>query len=175
MLREARDILPRLPGPGESLHALMTGLYDFMSVVGLVITSHPAPCRILRVATLAFSARNVAELSLLQAKGAVRETRLLCSDFFAKHNAVLFAEARKTLADSGGRIAAPRCHCKVTCLEFEGGGKLVFEGSANLRTNRNIEQFALFNDGALHDWHAQWIDQKIREWEIDQAGSSPTG
>ena len=53
-------------------------------------------------------------------------------------------------------------------LHFTDGAKMVFEGSANLRTNGNIEQFALFNDAGLHDWHAAWIDEKHRAWQSDQ-------
>src|SRR5262249_2598269 len=78
MLREARDILPCIPPPGESLHALMTGLYAFMSVVALVITTHPTPCEMMRVATLAFSARNVQEIVQLASKGALHGVCLLC-------------------------------------------------------------------------------------------------
>jgi hypothetical protein len=36
----------------------------------------------------------------------------------------------------------------------------VFEGSANLRTNKNIEQFTCIHDHALHDFHAGWIDRE---------------
>jgi hypothetical protein len=175
MLRQSADILAHLPQPGESLHALMTGLYDFLPLVGHVITHYPAPCAELRIATLAFNSRNTHEITQLVDGGAVRRVSLLCSDFFAKHNKAEFAEAVRELRQRGMRIAAPRCHAKVTCLHFEGGAKLVFEGSANLRTNGNIEQFALFNDAALHDWHAAWIDGKHREWEIDQAGNPAKG
>jgi hypothetical protein len=166
MLREVGDILPRLPAPGESLHALMTGL---------VITSHATPCKLLRIATLAFSSRNVHEIAQLMDRGAVRSLRLICSDFFAKDNPALFEEARQALAERGAKLAAPRSHAKVCCLEFEGGAKLVFEGSANLRTNSNIEQFSLVNDAELHDWHAAWMDGKTREWESDQSRDSATG
>src|SRR3954451_7189789 len=62
MLRESADILAHLPGPGESLHALMTGLYDFLTLVGHVITHRTAPCAQLRIATLAFSSRNTHEI-----------------------------------------------------------------------------------------------------------------
>jgi hypothetical protein len=175
MLRESADILAHLPGPGESLHALMTGLYDFLTLVGHVITHHAAPCAELRIATLAFSSRNTHEITQLVDSGAVQRVSLLCSDFFAKHNKAEFTEAVRELQARGMPIAAPRSHAKVTCLHFADGGKLVFEGSANLRTNGNLEQFALFNDAALHDWHAAWIDGKHREWEIDQAGSPATG
>src|SRR5262245_42591028 len=97
MLRESADILAHLPGPGESLHALMTGLYDFLTLVGHVITNHPAPCAELRLATLAFSSRNTAELVQLLDSGAVVKASLLCSDFFAKHNKAEFTEAVREL------------------------------------------------------------------------------
>ncbi len=175
MLRDSADILARLPEPGESLHALMTGLYDFMTLVGHVITHHPAPCARLRIATLAFSSRNTHEIAALLDGGAVSCASLLCSDFFAKHNKAEFAEAVRELGERGVRVAAPRSHAKVTCLHFGDGVKLVFEGSANLRTNGNIEQFALFNDAELHDWHAAWIEEKHRAWESDQSRSPEAG
>jgi hypothetical protein len=165
MLRELADVLAHLPGPGESLHALMTGLYDFASVIGLVITSRPCPCLRLRIATLAFSSRNTGQLCQLLDCGAVKSLTLLCSDFFAKHNRAAFSEARHELQSRGQAISAPRSHAKVACVEFSDGLKFVFEGSANLRTNKNLEQFTLTNDAALHDWHAAWMDERHREWQ----------
>jgi hypothetical protein len=41
------------------------------------------------------------------------------------------------------------------------GDKLTLEGSANLRTNSNREQFCLIHDPGLHDWHAAWIDSEV--------------
>lgn len=158
MLREGKDILKHLPQPGESLHALMTGLYDFMTLIGHVITTRP-PCLYLRIATLAFSLRNVAELKALLEAGAVKRLDLLASDFFEKHNKALYSEAQRELGQHGARVSSARCHAKVTCLEFP-GMKLVFEGSANLRTNNNWEQFALFRDDGLHDWHCGWMEGK---------------
>jgi hypothetical protein len=52
---------------------------------------------------------------------------------------------------------------------------LVFEGSANLRTNGNIEQFALFHDAGLHDGHAAWIDGKQHDWQSVQSRSGGAG
>jgi hypothetical protein len=63
----------------------------------------------------------------------------------------------------------------VTCLEFTDGLKLVFEGSANLRTNNNREQFCLVNSAELHDWHAAWIDEAHRVWASEQSRSAGTG
>src|SRR5262245_21271272 len=175
MLRESADILAHLPQPGASLHALMTGTYDFLTLVGHVITHQPAPCAELRIATLAFSSRNTAEIVQLLDSGAVQKVSLLASDFFSKHNKPEWAEAVRDVQARRIAPAPPRCHATVTCLHFADGAKLVVQGSANLRTNGNIEQFALINDPALHDWHALWIDEKHRGWQIEQSRSAETG
>ena len=43
-LRKAAEVLPHLPGPGESLHTLLTGFFDFALVLTCVLRSRPAPC-----------------------------------------------------------------------------------------------------------------------------------
>jgi hypothetical protein len=63
----------------------------------------------------------------------------------------------------------------VSTLAFADGLRLVFEGSANLRTNKNIEQMTTINDADLHDWHAAWIDAKVREHEVNQSRSPEKG
>ncbi|MCI0639271.1 MAG: hypothetical protein L0Y70_09355 [Gemmataceae bacterium] len=83
----------------------------------------------------------------------------MCSEFFREHNPDIFAEVLEALP--GQRIAAGRNHCKVVCIDAD-GGKFAMEGSANLRTNSNREQFVLVNDAALHDWHAAWIDEATK-------------
>jgi hypothetical protein len=169
MPRESVDILAHLPGPGESLHALMRGLYDFMTLVGHVITTRPVPCARLRLTTLAFSSWNTAELCQSYDAGAVQSMSLLASDFFSKHNKAERVEAVREFQTRGQAIAAPRSHCKVTCLEFTDGLKLVFEGSANARSNGNREQFCLVNSAELHDWHSAWIDEAHRVWASEQS------
>jgi hypothetical protein len=57
----------------------------------------------------------------------------------------------------------------VSCLAFADGLRLVFEGSANLRTNKNVVQMTVVNDAGLHDWHSAWIDQKVRDHEVNQS------
>jgi hypothetical protein len=165
-LRAAADVVPRLPGPGESLHALLTGSFDFLLVLTCVIQARPAPCAALRLATLAFSRRNTAELCRLLDSRLVGRLTLLCSDFMAKSNAEVYQGAVAELADYRGQtVASACCHAKVACLAFADGLRLAFEGSANLRTNKNLEQMTVINDPGLHDRHAAWIDAKAREHE----------
>lgn len=161
-LKAARDVLPHLPSPGESMHALLTGTFDFLLLLTVVIQSRPSRCETLRLATLAFSRRNVAELCRLLDSRRVRRVILLCSDFMARANAEVYHGAIEELAEARGQtVASARCHAKVACLAFADGERLVFEGSANLRTNKNVENMTAINDRGLHDWHAAWIDAEV--------------
>ena len=82
--------------------------------------------------------------------------------------------ARRAIADLTGfpcvTVAAARSHCKVVCFDLGKRDALVVEGSANLRTNKNIEQLTAFRGRALHDWHAAWIDELVRADHAPEEG-----
>jgi hypothetical protein len=169
-LKKAAEVLPHLPGPGESLHTLLTGYFDFALVLTCVLRSRPAPCEHARIATLSFGPKNTQEIARWLDEGLVRRVTLLAADFMAKASPKVYQGAVKELVERRGQaVGAARCHAKVVTLAFADGLRLVFEGSANLRTNRNMENLAVINDPGLHDWHAAWIDAKVREHEIEQS------
>jgi hypothetical protein len=168
VLREAADVLAVLPGPGEALHALQTGRYDLCDALDVILTRR-GPAAHLRIATLSFNGRNVQRMKAWTEGGAAPRLTLLCAAFFRTHYPDLFEEVRGILRPPH-RLAASRNHCKVVCFDMADGGKLALEGSANLRTNSNREQFALFHDAGLHDWHAAWIDEEVTKHEGDPGG-----
>ncbi len=167
-LKRAAEVIPHLPGPGESLHTLLTGFFDFALVLTCVLRSRSVPCESLRVATLSFSKRNVQELCGWLDEGLVRRLVLLASNFMAESNAAVYQGAVAELAGQRGQtVTSARCHAKVATLAFADGLRLSFEGSANLSTNRNLENLCVVNDPGLHDWHAAWIDQKVNEHAVE--------
>lgn len=174
-LRRANDALAVLPGEGESAHCLMTGYYDLMHVVA-ELCRREGPVERLRLATLSYNARNLAEIESILNGGAARRVDLLASTFFRNHNRELFGRTRAALAGRGAVAAAPS-HAKVALFSFAGGGVMVFEGSANLRTNRSREQLMMTRDRGVHDWHAAWIDEAIADYERnpepEAAGDGP--
>lgn len=168
--KTAAALLPDLPQPGESVHALMTGRFDLCQVITSVVARLPA-CRHLRIATLCLSRRNAADLlGLAESRPAMRLT-LLTSAFFRGHNKALFEWLAGELADRpNARLAAARSHCKVVCFDLGPGDGVVFEGSANLRTNGNREQLAVIRDWSLHQWHCSWIDELVNADGEEEAG-----
>jgi hypothetical protein len=169
-LKRAAEVVPHLPGPGESLHALLTGYFDFALVLTCVLRSHPSVCEHARIATLSFGGKNVQEMAGWLDAGLVRRLTLLCSDFMEKASPKEYRGAVAELVEERGQVVgSARTHAKVVTLAFADGLRLSFEGSANLRTNRNAENLAVVNDPGLHDWHAAWIDAKVREHALDES------
>jgi hypothetical protein len=169
-LKRAAEMVPHLPGPGESLHTLLTGYFDFALVLTCVLRFRPVPCEHARIATLSFGGKNVQEMAGWLDSGIVHRLTLLCSYFMEKACPDEYRAAVAELVERRRQIVgSARCHAKVITLAFADGLRLVFEGSAHLRTNRNMENLCVISDPELHDWHAQWIDQKVREHEIEQS------
>ena len=175
MLAEARDVVPYLPEAGESLHGLMTGRFDLMHLIVVIVEMKPVALARMRLATLSFNGRNLSEMLRLLDSGKTKQLSLVCSKFFAEHDKDLFEETLQEFHKRGQLVAAPRSHAKVVCLEFTDGTKLVAEGSPNLRTNSNVEQIFIANDTGLHDWHAQWIDQLVTTHAVHKSRSQTAG
>lgn len=164
LLHEADAILTHVPGPGEALHALITGRYNLMHVL-LALLSRVGPAKTIRIATLSYNAKNLAEMFALLDGPAPPVLTLLCSAFFRDHNKAVWEETVTGFRQRKNRCAAARSHAKVITLETVTGVKFALEGSANLRSNGNREQFLLCHDAGLHDFHAGWIDQLVSEHE----------
>ena len=143
----------------------------------VLIERQPAPCAHLRVATLSMKPRNAYELLRLLDRGTVGRLTLLVSEFFRQHHTGVCADLIGELAGRSPchRFGSARSHAKVVCLDFGAGGKMVLEGSANLRTNSNQEQACLLYYAALHDWHAEWIDATVGHGQGDESDGGETG
>ena len=138
----------------------MTGTYDLCQVIAATVQKNS--CRHLRIATLCFSKKNAAELlGLLESFPAMRFS-MVVSAFFRGHNKELFEEFAEALKEyPTAKMTAARSHCKVATFDLADDDGLTFEGSANLRTNKNREQLAVIRDRTLHEWHAAWIDEMV--------------
>jgi hypothetical protein len=163
-LAEAADVLRVIPAAGETLHAIMTGRYDLMQLVA-VLVGKIGPCMKVRIATLSFNARNLVDMLQLLDSQAVGRMDLLASAFFRDHNRDLWQDTLDEFRQRHQRAAAARSHCKVITLACTDGRRFVLEGSANLRTNGNREQLALTQDVGLHDWYAAFIEGMVGQHE----------
>jgi len=174
-LAAAADVLTCIPVAGETLHAIMTGYYDLMHLLILLLEKAGSSCQRLRIATLSLSRQNVQEMATLLDAGKVERLDLLCNGFFQRNNMDVFAELLLEFSKRGQKVAAAPSHCKIVAVALADGRRFLLEGSANLRTNRSQEQFALTCDSALHDWYALWLDEMVAKHEVRPGNDSEAG
>jgi hypothetical protein len=170
-IKRAAEVLYQLPGPGESLHAILFGFFDLMNVVLAFLDRIGSVCTALRIATLSLSKRNATELAALLDAKAVLRLDVLTSDFQRKHDPEILAEVLDLLVvKRTARVAAARSHAKVITLALADGRRFVLEGSANLRTSRNQEQFCLSQDADLYAFFDSWLSEMVTKYELRNAG-----
>jgi hypothetical protein len=174
-LKAAREILEHLPEQGEALHGIMTGIYDLMHLLIVLLQRLGAPCHTMRIATLSLSGRNVQEMVALLDAGTVGRIDLLTSDFHRKNDQEIFCELLAEFSKRGQRIGAARSHCKLVAIALDDGRKYVLHGSPNLRTNKNMEQFCLERDAELFAFYDTWLDGMVTTHEVRQKDCAPTG
>ncbi len=164
-IREAKEVLAHLPGPGESLHAVVTARLDLSDVLTALLET-VGPCERMRVATLGYNQRNLAAMLAWLDSGRVRSLALVASIFFRSHKGDLWAETLTEFRARKQRAACCHSHAKVVAMQFADGRAFSIEGSANLCGNGSgREQFALFNDPALTGWHSAWIEELVARHE----------
>ena len=79
MFREARELLSALPGPGEAVHAIMTGRYDLCCCWSALLDLHPRRAAGCGLRPCAITGRNAVELLGLLEAGKIGGLTLLAS------------------------------------------------------------------------------------------------
>ncbi len=169
-IAEAKAVLEHLPGPGESLHAVVTARLDLTDVLNAIL-ERLGRCERMRVATLGYNARNLRMMLSWLDSGAIGSLSLVASRFFHWHNQALWEETLEEFRSRKQRAAYCHSHAKVVTLAFASGERFCIEGSANLCGNGSgREQFALIHDAGLHDFHAGWIEALLDKHEARADG-----
>jgi len=155
----ASGLLRELPVKEGSIHCLMGGDFNAWDLVPAVLQLAGKPAKTLTIATLGFNKGNMTHLGKMLDDGDVKKAALLCSHYFQGTDLITYRIAKQILQDRGMEIAFCRNHCKIICIDA--GAPYVIEGSANLRSCNNLEQFTISNSRPLFDFHAEWIARTI--------------
>ena len=143
-----------LPEPGECTHAVVRGDFVMADIIPLLLGDRVAD--LVGISTLGMSRDNAVKLAELLAAGKMRRLFLLVSHYFSQVDKTgTYREVKGLLGDA---VVVARTHAKVV-LVSAAPSFFVVEGSANLRSSDNIEQFAIWNDEELLNWHLEWMQE----------------
>ena len=153
----AAELAKYLPEPGECTHAVVRGDFVMGNIIPLILGDRVAA--LVGIATLGMSRENAAMLSELVTEGKVQRLFLLVSHYFSQVDKTgTYREVKGLLGDA---VVVARTHAKVILISAA-PDFFVVEGSANLRSSDNIEQFAVWNDEELLNWHLEWMQEVQR-------------
>lgn len=158
---DALKHLKRLPTEGQSLHGVICGKYAMFDLIPAIIERTGRRITDLHIATLSYGKQNAADLIGLLDAGQVRRCSLLISYFFKAQNRSLYDTLVPELRQRGHRVLAMRTHAKLLLIKMAGGGSFVVEGSANLRSCKNVEQFVLTRCRKLYRFHRGWLEGEL--------------
>lgn len=156
----AANHLERLPAADEAFHCIVKGNYPQWALVPAILRLAGEPIERLYLVTLGFSKANAQELLDLLDAGQVKNVTALVSCYFKVQDAQIYDPIHEELSKRNHRMLAMRTHAKIILARTK-SHSLTIEGSANLRSCRNIEQFTMTNDRSLFDFHAGWIEEVI--------------
>lgn len=149
---------------GDSIHTLVSGNFIFGDLIEAYLTEHDLCAHEMIIAVLSLSQENVDSLRNLQMGGYVGRMGLIVSDFFFSHYR---ATGVKYICEELGQgrftFAAAGIHTKVVLMKGD-GFSLVLSGSANLRSSRNVEQFAIDHSPELYTFHREWMATILNQY-----------
>lgn len=169
-IAEAKSVLEHLPGPGESLQAVVTARLDLTEVLNAIL-ERLGRCGRMQIATLGYNSQNLRMMLSWLDAGAVGTLSLMASIFFRSHNGELWTETLTEFRKRGQRAACCHSHAKVVTMQIATGERLSIKESANLCGNGSgREQFALIHEAGLHNFHARWIEALLDKHEDPDDG-----
>lgn len=149
------------PQPGESIHAVSNGKYDFATWIPQIIDWMEAADS-LWCSTWTLSRPNADDIFTLHDEGKITKGQLhfLTGLYFKRRDTATYNYLLDGLLQRGGRYKAFENHCKVLLLA--NARKKMFitvEGSANLNANPRFEQYVIVNDRDLWEFHRGWMEE----------------
>jgi hypothetical protein len=158
-VKAAAECIERLPAPGEYVHMIVGQEFaGFDLLPAMLQLAGARKFGRLYLTTLGFSRDNLAQLeTMLRAKQIDgRRLHILCGDFFRRADSGLWDIGRLLAKEWRFDFKSFRNHTKLILAELAGAFYVV-EGSANLRSCHNLEQFTITRSEELFEFHQGWI------------------
>jgi hypothetical protein len=143
---------------GEQIHAIVKGSFIFGDLVESLLVDKKRQCQALHISTLGMSQDNVDSLAGLLKQDYVQNLTIMVSNYFYSHERQKLIPYILKNLDHGGKLdlLVTRNHTKIILMAVD-DMRLVFTGSANLRSSNNIEQFSIQESEELYQFYLDFF------------------
>lgn len=152
---------------GERADVLVPGSFIFGDFIEAYVTTHNVKIERMIISTLSLSQDNVDSLANLIKGNYVDKLDLLISHYFYAHerHALVPYIYQELDIDDKFQLAVLGSHTKTCIFKTSGGKHIVIQGSANLRSSANLEQFTIEDNDEVYKFHEEWQDRVIEKYK----------
>jgi len=148
----------------DRFFCVISGNFVFGDFLEAFIAGKNFEIKLLTISTLSLSEQNIDTLRYLLKENYVEQLHLIVSDYFFAHEKHALIKKLYEYLDIDNRfqLSVVGSHMKIVTFETKRGGKVIIDGSANLRSSANLEQFRIEENESLYDFIEE-INQKIKK------------
>ena len=157
---KAHRVLEALPAPGEALHIVSNGAFNYWNFVPLIAELSPSPVKDCYFSTWTMNRDCTIELLALLDEGKLERVSLITGLYFKRREAAVYSHLVLGLSKRGMRLRSLENHAKIALMAAP-PNYYVMEVSANFTNNPRIEQNVITNDEDLWRFHAEWIEEVL--------------
>lgn len=152
-------------------NVVIPGDFVFCDLLSALADSLNSPIE-LDIATLSYSNENVDTLKKMFDSGNMTRLGIVVSDYFyANERRGVYRYTLNSLPLEKTDIAVAGVHTKIHLIKTADERYFVLEGSANLRSSQNVEQFTFCKSKPVYMFHKKWISQLIEKYSVIRKNS----
>lgn len=150
---KADEFLTSLPAPGESIHCLSNGDFDYWCLIHRCIELAAEPLEHLFLSTWTINLPICNHIVQLLDAGVIKSLTMWINNYLMARDPAVWAYATENLHARGQKIFSTENHAKLCAFRTAGGRCIVIEGSANLTANPRIEQNCISDSAELYHFY----------------------
>lgn len=155
---ELASFFETLPAPGETIHMVSNGRFDYWLLAPRTQELIGHPCTFYG-STWTMNRANVLQLLQLFDTGRFDQIAILTGTYFKKRESAVANTLIEGITSRRQRFLAFQNHAKVMLLGCAKSDTWIsIEGSANFTANPRLEQNTVTNDRDLYRFHQTWMD-----------------
>ena len=160
---------------GMRVFAFVSGNFVFGDMIEALVDMGKMDVRRMTVQTLSMSQDNIDSLvNVALMCPDMDRLHLVLSDYWYAHERrglLPYLYDELDVPGMGLRVAYASIHTKITTVETVAGHRLVFHGSANMRSSRNVEQVCVECDPGLYEFCEGFADRVLDAYDVVNHGA----
>lgn len=158
---------------GESIFVNLNGDFVFGDFITAFIQENNLDVEELTIISLSGGLENFQQFSELIKKGWVKKLNLMLSGYFyrtekKKHTHTIEYLEEIARENKNINIYYSNNHAKIVLIKTKQGGKVIFSGSANLRSSQSMEQLIIQENKELYDFQYKYFESMFNSSKYEK-------